>query len=42
MFTSLVNKEKHEQWQFNDFENLFCLSVNIAREGEGKLANWVS
>lgn len=33
--------EKHEQWQFNDFENLFRLSVNTgSREGEGKLANF--
>lgn len=30
-------QEKHKKWQFNDFENL---SVNIGREGEGKLANY--
>lgn len=33
--------EKPEQWLFNDFESLFCLSFNTGiREGEGKLANF--
>lgn len=33
--------EKPEQWQCNDFENLFCLSFNTGiREGGGELANF--